>query len=156
MQLASAPLGELSGHEAGRRLLKKMYEQYTGKPMPSILTEKLGKPYFADKSLYFSISHTKRRVFCAISRNPIGIDAEERDRDIDLRLSEKILSETEKQRYDQWENKREALLRFWVLKEATAKFTGRGLGKNSWNTDFSPDDPRITVTDNCYLAIVKE
>ncbi len=156
MQLASAPLGELSGHEAGRRLLKKMYEQYTGKPMPSILTEKLGKPYFADKSLHFSISHTKRRVFCAISQAPIGIDAEERDRDIDLRLSEKILSESEKRRYEKAENKQETLLRFWVLKEASAKLTGRGLGKTCWNTDFSPDDPRITVMDNCYLAIIEE
>lgn len=156
MQIRSMELGSLTGHDAGRQLLETMYRELTGTPVPEIRVTDRGKPYFATGGWHFSISHTKRRVFCAISQAPIGIDAEELDRRIDLRLGEKILSETEKQRYAQWENKREALLRFWVLKEATAKFTGQGLGKAYWNTDFSPNDPRIFVMDNCYLAIVTE
>ena len=156
MQLASAPLGELSGHEAGRRLLKKMYEQYTGKPMPDILTEKLGKPYFADKSLHFSISHTKKHAFCAIAPVNLGIDAEEMDRPIKLSLAEKILSPDELLRFRTAEDSRAALLRLWVLKEAAAKRSGEGLRGYPNDTDFSPEDSRIYEIDGCYVAVLTE
>ncbi len=84
----------------------------------------------------------------------MGIDAEEVDRDIDLRLAEKILSPEEKERYRKAENKREALLRLWVLKEAQAKLTGEGLRGYPTHTDFSPEDVRIQVKDGCYLAVM--
>lgn len=156
MKLRSMELGSLSGHAAGRQLLEAMYREQTGSIMPEILVTERGKPYFATGQLHFSISHTKRRVFCVLSEKPVGMDAEERDREIDLRLAEKILSGAEMQHYQSCPDKREALLRFWVLKEATAKFTGEGLRGYPNHTDFSPDDPRIFETDNCYLAIVEE
>lgn len=154
MLIRSAELGDLSGHEAGRRLLERMYVQYTGRPMPPVLTEERGKPYFAQGGLHFSVSHTKRRVFCVLSPVPVGIDAEELDREIDLRLAEKILSPKELLRYREAADKRQALLRFWVLKEAAAKLSGEGLRGYPHGTDFSPDDPRIQIMDNCFVAVV--
>lgn len=144
------------GHERGRALLAKMYETRFGKPMPQILVTDRGKPYFADGSAHFSISHTKYHVFCALSEQPVGIDAEERERAIDLRLAEKILSPAEKVRYDRAENKTQALLRLWVLKEAAAKRSGEGLRGYPSQTDFSPNDPRIQVIDGCFVAVIKE
>lgn len=155
MYLRSMELNGMSGHAAGRVLLEAMYRKHTGRPMPPILTTGLGKPYFEDGGLHFSISHTKRRVFCAISEKPIGIDAEELDRQIDLRLAEKILSAPEKARYDAAPDKRLALLSFWVLKEAEAKRTGRGLQGYPNKTDFAPDDPRVQIRDNCLVAIIE-
>ena len=119
--LASIPLGELSGHAAGRILLKQMYEQHIGGIMPEIAVTPRGKPYFADSGVHFSISHTKCRVFCVLSDRPVGVDAEETHRKIDLNLAEKILSETEKERFAREVDKRSALLKLWVLKEANAK-----------------------------------
>ena len=143
------------GHEAGRLLLAQMYRAYRGAELPSVVVEEWGKPRFAEDPLQFSISHTKAHVFCALSAVPIGIDAEEKDRDIDLRLADKILSPSEKARFEAATDQREALLKFWVLKEADAKRTGRGLRGYPNKTDFSPDDPRITEIDGCFVAVIE-
>ena len=154
MEIRSMELGSLSGHLAGRQLLETMYRERTGGPMPEIRIADRGKPYFVTGDLHFSISHTKKRVFCALSDRPIGIDAEEADRDVDLRLAEKILSATEMTRYQSCPDKREALLRFWVLKEAAAKCTGEGLRGYPNHTDFDLNDPHVQVLDGCYIAVI--
>lgn len=156
MLLESALIGEMTGHEAGRILLSRMYESHTGKPMPAILTTDRGKPFFRDGSLHFSISHTRHRVFCALSETPVGIDAEELDRNIRSELADRILSPEERAQYDAAEDKRLALLTFWVLKEAHAKFTGQGLRGYPKHTNFTLTDSRVTVRDGCLVAVIKE
>ena len=156
MQLCSAALNGRTGYEAGRALLAEMYRAKTGQELPQICTAPRGKPYFPEGGLHFSISHTKRRVFCALSEKPVGIDAEETDRQVDLRLADKILSSGERQAYDAAADKRTALLRLWVLKEAAAKLSGEGLRGYPNTTDFSPDDPRVTETDGCFLAVMEK
>ena len=131
-----------------------MYRKYTGEPMPPIAIEPRGKPYFPQGDLHFSISHTKRRVFCVLSDRPVGLDAEEMDRNIDLRLAEKILSPEERIQYQNAQDPRLALLTFWVLKEALAKATGEGLRGYPRNTQLSLDDPRVQIIENCVVAIV--
>lgn len=143
------------GHEAGRELLARGYRELTGCDCPPIAITERGKPYFADTSLHFSISHTKKHAFCALSESPIGIDAEELDRKINPRLADKILSPAEKVRFDASEDKRLALLRLWVLKEAAVKLTGEGLRGYPNHTDFSPDDPRIQIIDGCLIAVLQ-
>ncbi len=152
-----------TGHETGRLLLARLYRHLTGQEMPEIAVTERGKPYFVDSPYHFSITHTKRRVVCAISDQPIGIDAEELDRDINLQLAEKILSPSEKAEFDRAEDKRIALLTFWVLKEAQAKCTGEGLRGYPNHTNFSLSDPRVEIYDEdgydepkLLLAIMKE
>ena len=156
MVLEYAQIGPGQGHEAGRQLLERMYRSYTGSPMPTIEITDRGKPYFPDGSAHFSISHTRHHVFCALSETPIGIDAEEADRDIDLRLAEKVLSPTEMAQYAAAPDKRLALLTFWVLKEAQAKFTGQGLRGYPNRTHFRLDDPRVRQVDGCLVAVIRE
>ena len=145
-----------SGHEAGRTLLQKLWEENIGGSLPEIAVTCRGKPYFVDSDWHFSISHTKRRVFCVLSRQNVGIDAEEADRDINLRLAEKILSPFEKEQFDAAEDKRTALLRFWVLKESAAKLSGEGLKGYPNRTNFSLEDLRVFETNGCFVAILKE
>ena len=154
MLLSSKRISSENGHEEGRKLLAELYRQYCGAEMPPVLTTPLGKPYF-ENGPFFSITHTKNHVFCALSEKLIGIDAEEVDRDINLCLADRILSPSEKVRYDACPNKRLALLKLWVLKEADVKRTGKGIQYPN-HTDFSPDDPRVTVRDGCLLAIIEE
>lgn len=156
MQIGFQTIQPGQGHAAGRELLAQMYYDLTGKPMPEIEIAAGGKPYFRDGSMYFSVSHTKCHVFCVLSECPVGIDAEETDRQIDLRLAEKILSDAEKDRYAQAEDKRIALLKFWVLKEAAAKLSGTGLQGYPNKTDFSPDDCRVMQIDGCLVAVLEE
>ena len=152
MELAWQQLNGKSGHEVGRLLLCSLY----GGTLPEIHHTEQGKPYFLDSDLHFSISHTKNHAFCCISTKNIGIDAEECDREINLRLAEKFLSSTEKQHFVAAPDKRECLLRLWVLKEAYGKLLGKGIGNYLAATDFSPDDPRIQVIDGCFVAILEE
>lgn len=154
MYLDSAVIGPEGGHAAGRALLKKMYEAAYGAPMPPVCIAERGKPYFENSAVHFSISHTKKRVFCAIGPHPIGIDAEEMDRDIDLHLADKILSANELAQYHAASDRRLALLTFWVLKEAQAKYTGEGLRGYPNRTDFSLNDPCVRQLDGCLVAIV--
>jgi len=156
MRIASCELAGRTGHEAGRQLLKKLYREETGDDLPEIRTTERGKPYFLDSPWHFSISHTPKHAFCALSRNPVGLDAEELDRKINLRLAEKILSPGEKQQFDAAENKEKALLTFWVLKEAAAKRSGEGLRGYPNHTNFSLEDPRVTELDGCIVAVMEE
>ena len=145
-----------SGHETGRLLLKKLWQEHMGGEMPEIRVTDRGKPWFADSPWHFSISHTKRRAFCVLSEIPVAIDAEEADRDINPRLAEKILSPGEREQFNAAKDPRTALLRFWVLKEAAAKLTGEGLKGYPNHTDFSLDDPRIFEMNGCIVAVLTE
>ena len=153
MILRSCELNGRSGHDAGRMLLAEMYP---GETLPPIAIGERGKPYFVDAPWHFSISHTPRHAFCALSERPIGIDAEETDREINLKLAEKILSPSEKAEFDEAEDKRLALLTFWVLKEAAAKLTGEGLKGFPNHTNFTLDDPRVRKIDGCLVAVMED
>ena len=155
MRIAHCPLDGLSGHAAGGKLLAELYRQETGSGLPEIQTTDRGKPYFPDSSLHFSISHTPKHAFCVLSERNVGIDAEELDRNINLKLADKILSPGERAQYEAAPDPRSALLTFWVLKEAAAKLSGEGLRGYPNHTDFSLDDPRVTQIDGCIVAVLE-
>ena len=155
MKIASCALAGRTGHEAGRALLAALYRKETGHELPPIAVKAGGKPYFPGSDWHFSISHTPRRAFCALSRREIGIDAEELDRNVNLALAEKILSPGERVQFDAAPDKRRALLTFWVLKEAQVKRTGDGLRGYPNGTDFALNDPRVTEMDGCLVAVIE-
>ncbi len=156
MKLAFRTLEGESGHEAGRQLLAKLYREKTGADLPPILKTDRGKPYFATGPYHFSITHTKKHAFCVLARENIAIDAEELDRPIDFRLAPKVLSPGEMAQFESAEDKRRALLTFWVLKEAAAKLSGEGLRGYPNHTDFSLNDPRVQQMDGCLVAIMTD
>lgn len=145
-----------TGHQAARKLLEAEYRRHTGMEPPLILVTPEGKPYWEDSPWYFSISHTSRHAFCVLAKAPVGVDAEELDRPILLSLADKILSPEEKRQFDQAEDKRRALLTFWVLKEAAAKQSGEGLRIYPNHTDFSLDDPRVREISGCIVAVLTD
>ena len=120
MQIKWERLDGRSGHDVGRQLLAQLYWEEVGTDCPPILIAPRGKLYFEDSTLHFSISHTKNHAFCVLSSHPVGIDAEEKDRRVDLRLAEKILSAEERTHFGLADHPQDVLLRFWVLKEAAA------------------------------------
>ena len=154
--LAHCALDGCTGHEAGRDLLRQLYARHAYGEMPEIRIAPGGKPFFAEGNWHFSISHTKKHAFCALSDAPIGIDAEEIDRKIDLRLAQKILSPAEKPRFETAADKQQTLLRFWVLKEAAAKFSGDGLRGYPDHTQFNLNDDRLQEIDGCFVAMITE
>ena len=145
-----------SGHEAGRELLARLYRQQTGDDLPPIRTAPRGKPYFENSPWHFSISHTPNHVFCVLAKHNVAIDAEEANRAVNLRLAEKILSPDEKAQFEAAEDKRTALLTFWVLKECAAKLSGEGLRGYPNHTNFSLEDARVTNLHGCLVAVMEE
>ena len=154
LQWTRIPEGQ-TGHHAAWQLLRAMYRELTGREMPEAARTKLGKPYFPEDPWHFSLAHTKNHVFCVLAEKPVGIDAEEEDRQINLALADKILSPKERVRFDQAEDPRRALLKFWVLKEAQKKCTGQGLQPYPRDTDFSLDDPRVQRIGSCFVAVIE-
>ena len=148
MRIAFARLEGRDGHTVGRELLT----QLCGGNVPEIAITPQGKPYFANQNLHFSISHTKNHAFCCVSETNVGLDAEEMDRSISPALADKILSPGEKLRCTCDAD----ILRLWVLKEAYAKLTGKGLGNYLYETDFDPSDPRVLIIDGCFVAVMEE
>ena len=151
MELLYARLDGKNGHDTALSLLETLY----GGPLPKIERTKLGKPYFVDCPLHFSISHTKNHAFCVLSEHPVGIDAEEMDREINLKLAGKMLSPMELEQFRQADDPRLALLKFWVLKEAAGKCAGEGLQLWPNHTAFSLTDPRLQEIDGCLVAIIE-
>lgn len=153
---AHQPLDGRTGHEVGRALLRQLWQAHVATPMPEIIIAPGGKPCFREGKWHFSISHTPRNAFCVLSDCPVGLDAEEADRPIDLRLAKKILSAGEYECFSRAEDPRTALLSFWVLKEAEAKLTGLGLRGYPDQTDFRLPDSRIFRVGSCIAAIMQE
>lgn len=157
LKIESWALNGLDSRVAGQLLLKSMYEDLTGEELPEIAKMPRGKPYFLTGGLHFSITHTKKTVFCALSDVPVGIDAEELTRQVNPSLAEKILSPMELAQYQALEDPEErnlALLRFWVLKEAEVKCSGLGLRGYPNHTNFSLDDPRVQEMSGCCVAVI--
>lgn len=146
-----------SGHQCARDLLETLYREETGcEHLPAIGYGPYGKPYFPDSPYHFSISHTASHAFCVLHDRPVGIDAEELSRRVPLSLARRILSPSELSQFAAADHPKEALLTFWVLKEAAAKLKGTGLTGFPNNTDFSLDDPRVQRIDNCVVAVMTE
>lgn len=158
LKMDSWALNGLDSRVAGRLLLRQLYEELTGQEtLPEIGKGQRGKPCFLTGPYHFSITHTKTRVFCAISDRPIGIDAEDLTRRVNPELADKILSDSERAIYDASapEDKNEVLLRLWVMKEAAVKCSGEGLRGYPNQTDFRPDDPRIMLCHGCVVAVIE-
>ena len=153
--LAGEPLEGRNAHEAGRLLLARLYAERYGTPLPPIERTEKGKPYFPGFDAYFSISHTKKHVLCVLSDHPVGLDAEEADRPVKLSLAKHILSPGELVQYEQAEDPQQALLTFWVLKEAAAKLTGEGIVGFPNHTDFDLTDPRVQRLNGCLVAVIE-
>lgn len=156
MKIASCKIAELGGHHAAWELLRKLYTEETGQPLPSISIGPFGQPRFVDSAYYFSLTHTDRHAFCVLSACPVGIDAEELDRPVKMSLAKKILSPAEYAQFERAGDKLRALLTFWVLKESYFKMKGTGLQGFPNRTDFSLSDSRVREMDGCLVAVITE
>lgn len=89
-----------------------------------------GKPYIDGREdLFFSLSHSKDKVVCAVSKREVGADIE-RIRDISDGLLKRVCTDKEKKYLDCFDKARqtEEFFRLWTAKESFMKFLGQGLG----------------------------
>ena len=156
LKMAGTEIKNGNGHEEAYALLRTLWWEEMKRPFPQIARTERGKPYFIEENIHFSITHTKKNVFCVMADVPVGIDAEEMDRKVNPALAEKILSPEEYAQYLEANDPNRALLTFWVLKEAAAKSTGEGLHGYPNQTKFSLKDSRVREWNGCLVAVIKE
>ncbi len=137
-----------------RAFLKQILARCTGKTAKAIqFTEsRYGKPALApgitDLPVCFNLSHSSRLVVCALTlAHEIGVDIENMQRTIELSIAERFFSNQEAYTISQAEesSKQSLFFRFWTLKEAYIKATGRGLSTGLDQFSFVMDRPDIQV-----------
>ena len=89
----------------------------------------VGKPFLKDyPEVFFNLSHSGNRVFCAISNREVGCDVE-RIRPADLKVANRFFSPAECRTIENApeEDRNTIFSRIWTLKESFIKNVGQGL-----------------------------
>ena len=92
--------------------------------------EPSGQPFFSGIEAYVSISHTKGIAAAAVSYVPIGIDIEPEQRE-NARVAKRMFAPKEQQWLEEQQSRGKSggFAAIWTLREAYAKWTGKGLAK---------------------------
>ena len=86
-----------------------------------------GKPYiYNNPDIHISITHSGKLIACAVSDEPVGIDAES-IRKLDLKIVHKYFSLQEIDAISNCHDKNRAFTSIWTKKEAALKCSGIGI-----------------------------
>lgn len=119
-----------------KRLISFGLQREYGLPIKDVEASSTGSLYLRNhEEIHLSTTHTKGLLGVSLSSCPVGIDAEYR-RPGDLFVEKRILGEKEDYWYQRMQNKDEALLKYFTLKEAYGKALGTGLSYDFRNTGF--------------------
>ena len=138
---------------AYRLLCQGLREEYGIMEQPTFVYNEHGKPSLAlpptggdGEGLYFSLSHCKEGVCCAISDRPVGIDIESANRKISDSVIRYSMNEGEQALILESDDPQRTFLRLWTQKEAVLKRLGTGIR----------DDMRDILSDYAYTIEVRE
>ena len=140
-----AALGEISEqrreqalkfkHEQGQRLCVLAYQllkeglrqEYGITDNPIFDYNEHGKPSIVGHpKIYFNLSHCKEAVACVISDRPVGVDVE-CIREFKDSLINYTMNDEERTEIAASVTPEATFIRFWTMKEATAKLVGTGI-----------------------------
>lgn len=131
------PLTKKAEFIASRLLLRHLLKTYTECDISQIeaIPDDMGRPFWIENGekidLFFSLSHTKNMICCALSHNKeIGCDIESlQPRKYQEKLTEQVFSKKEQAFYKELPTatRSEFFYRSWTLKESFIKALGQGL-----------------------------
>lgn len=125
-------LGNINESDAARRLLVYVLEQYRGITDARFSKHPTGKPYLENYSdIHISITHTDDCVACAVSDDPVGVDAQIVG-DTKPRIAMHMFTENER---DYVKDDAVRFFEVWTKKESFVKLAGEGLTKRVSETD---------------------
>lgn len=105
-----------------------------------------GKPYAADGSLFFSVSHSGNMVAIAYGDTELGLDVEALPDESRLKIADRFFHPNEREYVVKSEDKQKAFTEIWTRMEAFLKCTGNGI-----SSDLSAFD---TTSEDLYDCIV--
>lgn len=136
--------------DASTRLILLAARELCGVENPVVLRTEMGKPYFADLPLRFSVSHSGSRVILAVSDKEIGADIE-RIRPRRLDVANRFFTAGEVAYVG---DSVERFYEIWTKKEAFGKWCGGGFS-SARDTDVTTLD-FYTENDGDYIISVYE
>ena len=107
-------------------LERTLREEYGVIEVTEFVYNEFGKPSLPDLPIYFSLSHCKDAVACAVSNHNIGIDVESIV-PYNPDVARKVCTASEFEMFDQSKDKDEDFIKLWTMKEAISKYEGLGL-----------------------------
>ncbi len=120
---------------------------------PNLTYGENGKPYLADKSdTFFSITHSDKWVFLAVSDGEIGIDAQ-----IPHKVCPRLAARSTTPEELSWVklDTEPHFTRLWTMKEAYLKYTGTGLTVPIREVTISvPPADGYDEQNDCYWALL--
>jgi len=109
-------------------IIDKAYKSFYDGETPKVLRTKKNKPYFENKSVYFSVSHSKEYTAIAFCEKEIGIDLQDK-RTLKNDIAKRYFHPDEQKAllsgYD--------FYKIWTAKESYVKFTGTGIDESFKN-----------------------
>ena len=112
--------------------LQRIFSVCYGRSSVEILRTEHGKPY-VDGGPYFSVTHTKNRLYIVFSSQEIGLDAESLTRKPNYDAIMKKFSPAEQAEIDC----AETFLKHWVVKESAVKYLGGTLAIDLRKLEFT-------------------
>lgn len=100
------------------------------------------KPYAADNSLYFSVSHSGAIVAIATDSAELGMDVEALPATDRLKIADRFYHENEREYVHKADDECCAFCRIWTRKEAYLKCTGEGISTDL--TAFDTTSPPLS------------
>ncbi|RJG50431.1 4'-phosphopantetheinyl transferase family protein [Motilimonas pumila] len=130
LYLFYGPIGE----QTSQQVLHAVCRLFWPNEQQTLRYNAYGKPYLANQSLFFNLSHQQDMIVIGFSRNEVGVDLQfPAPQHNWRRLTERCASPSERP----WINTCQDFYRLWVLKEAYFKAIGKGLSHNFQNTQFT-------------------
>jgi len=119
---------------------------------PEISRTTHGKPYFTDSDVHFNYSHCKYGSACVIAKHEVGVDVQEICA-IKPSVIKRVCCDNELKVIQNDDD----FIKMWTLKEAYAKFTGKGFAEGFKTIDTTKfSDKLVLKYDNLYIAYYAE
>ena len=110
-----------------------------------IVREPMGKPYFKDFDIQFSISHTANLWVCLMADHVVGVDVQQHRKVNERAVAKRFFTE-EEQTYIQTYGQ-EGFFDVWCRKEAYVKYTGKGFAGQNFAT-FTTVDHQLNLAEH--------
>ena len=110
-------------------------DEYGITEIPEFVYNEFGKPSLPNLPIYFSLSHCKDAVACAVSDHNIGIDVESIV-PYNPDVARRVCTADELKMLEQSSNKDVEFIKLWTVKEAISKYEGMGLSLPFAEIDF--------------------
>lgn len=115
------------------------------------------KPYLADQSCFFSVSHSGDYVVIAVDDAELGADVELLPEENRLKIADRFYHPNERESVHTFDDPSRAFCRIWTRKEAYLKCTGEGISTDltAFDTLSPPLCDRIATLDldGCCLSV---